>query len=99
MQKKSGNRKTQLAHQVLAASFLFGVEDVQKQDFNSAYSEFMKANDLYYSQFLVGLMRFHGVGTKEDKRGAAEQFFSVCKKSQMVVSLWVVRHFALDICM
>ena len=78
--KKAGNRKTQLAHQTLGSSFLFGVENVQQQDFKAAYSEFMKASDYYYSQFLVGLMRYHGVGTNEDKKGAAEQFFSMCKK-------------------
>ncbi len=77
--QKAGNRKTQLAHQTLGSSFLFGVENVQQQDFKAAYSEFMKANDYYYSQFLVGLMRYHGVGTNEDKKGAAEQFFSMCK--------------------
>ena len=77
--KKSGKNKTQLAHQILGDSYLHGVEKAQKQDFKAAYSEFAMASNYYYSRFLVGLMRYHGVGTKEDKRGAAEQFYLNCK--------------------
>lgn len=77
--KKSGNHKTQMAHLYLGLSYLSGVEKVQKQDFRAAYSEFLKANDYYYASFLVGLMRYHGVGTNEDKVGAAEEFESICE--------------------
>jgi TPR repeat protein len=77
---KAGSRKTQLAHQVLGLSYLFGEENVQQQDFKLAYSELSNATDYYYCRFLVGLMRYHGVGTIEDKKGAAEVFFSLCKK-------------------
>ena len=77
--QKSGKNKTQLAHQILGDSYLHGVEKAQKQDFRAAYSEFSMASNYYYSRFLVGLMRYHGVGTKEDKRGAAEQFYLNCK--------------------
>ena len=77
--KKSGKHKTQLAHMILGLSYLCGVENVQKQDFKAAYSELSIADNYYYPVFLVGLMRYHGVGTKEDKRGAAEQFYSICK--------------------
>ncbi len=78
--QKSGTRKTQMAHQALGALYLFGVKDVLPQNFGAAYSEFMNAYDYYSSMFFVGLMRYHGVGTKEDKKGAAESFFSACKK-------------------
>jgi TPR repeat protein len=76
---KSGNHKTQLAHQVLGLSYLFGEENIQQQNFELAYSELSNATDYFYCGFLVGLMRYHGVGTKEDKKGAAEVFFSICK--------------------
>lgn len=77
--KKTGKHKTQLAHSILGLSYLYGVENVQKQDFKAAYSELSIADNYYYPVFLVGLMRYHGVGTSEDKRGAAEQFYSICK--------------------
>ena len=77
--KKGGNQKTQMAHQVLGLSYFFGEENVQRQDFALAYSELSHALDYYYCGFLVGLMRYHGVGTNADKKGAAEMFFSLCK--------------------
>ncbi len=78
--QKSGTRKTQMAHQALGALYLYGVKDVLSQNFEAAYSEFMNAYEYYSSMFLIGLMRYHGVGTTEDKKGAAESFFSACKK-------------------
>ena len=77
--KKAGRKKTQMAHQVLGLCYLFGAENIQQQNFELAYSELSNATDYYYCGFLVGLMRYHGVGTKTDKKGAAEMFFSLCK--------------------
>ncbi len=77
--KKSGKKKTQLAHMVLGLVNFFGAKDVQTQNFEAAYSEFSNAPDYYNCLFYLGLMRYHGVGTKEDKKGAAEAFFSACR--------------------